>query len=164
MSTPHLDKHLIHNSSLACFLLVFFIDEYCREKSEHPIDLPKLLLVLPLVWNEAVRNALEKRTTRSSAESIIREYPILKVDLSMRVKAHAATTFQGLNLAKSANLIATESDSNGSTSFSRSTVRWPKGAKTQISADMLKTTRQLAIWFSTLPTELIYRLFFGIKK
>lgn len=164
MSAIHLDKHLIHNSSMACFLLTFFIEEYCRENSENPIDLPKLLLVLPIVWNEAARKTLATRNTRSNAISIIREYPILKVDLAIRVQAHTATTFQGLNLAKSAKLVQTHSGVNGDSTLSRTNTRWPKGTKPLLPDEMLKTTRQLAIWFSTVPTEILYRLFFGIKK
>ncbi|WP_369987567.1 three component ABC system middle component [Pseudomonas xanthosomatis] len=164
MNAPHLDKHLIHNSSMACFLLTFFIEEYCRENSDNPIDLAKLLLVLPIVWNEAARQTLATRTTRSNAQSIIREYPILKVDLDTRVQAHAATTLQGLNLAKSAKLLQTQLDSDGDTVFTRTSTRWPKGTKPLLPDDMLKTTRQLAIWFSTVPTEILYRILFGIKK
>ncbi|WP_370526777.1 three component ABC system middle component [Pantoea sp. Tr-811] len=164
MNTPHLDKHLIHNSSMACFLLTSFVEEYCGEKSPHPIDLPKLLLVLPIVWNEAARKALARKNTRSNAESIIREHPILKVDLTIRVQAHTATTFQGLNLAKSANLITSTAQTNGEPSFVRSETRWPKGTKPRLPDDMLKTTRQLAIWFSKIPTEILFRLFFGMQK
>jgi len=149
---------------MACFLLTFFAEEYCRENSPHPIDLPKLLLVLPIVWNEAARQELAKKNTRSSAQSIIREHPILKVDLPIRVQAHAAATLQGLNLATAANLLQHDAQEGGDTSFSRTGTRWPKGTKSLLSDDMLKTTRQLAIWYSTLPTEILYRLFFGILK
>lgn len=95
MSEVYLDHQLIHNSSLACFLLTHFIGEYQEAGLGQTPDLPKLMLVLPLVWNQRSRDALSPRTSRSTLGAVLRETPVLKIDLQRRVSAHAATTLQG---------------------------------------------------------------------
>lgn len=164
MARAYIDRHLIHNSSLACFLLASFVSEYESQDSEFPIDLMKLMLVLPVVWNESNRIALGSRNARSKIDAVLRDNPVLKIDLEVRVKAHAPATLQGLNLAVSSGVVARSISADGSVHFSTLLSRWPTGIKKTIPADMLKTTKQLALWYSTASTETLYRLLFGIPN
>lgn len=164
MASAYIDRHLIHNSSLACFLLANFVSEYESQDSEFPIDLTKLMLVLPVVWNESNRRALGSRNARSKIDAVLRDNPLLKIDLEARVKAHAPATLQGLNLAVSSGLVARSVNTEGTVHFSTLLSRWPTGIKKSIPPDLLKTTKQLAAWYSTASTETLYKLLFGIPN
>jgi hypothetical protein len=163
MSAPYMDRHLIHNSSLACFLLAYFVSEYKTSDCDNPIDLPKILLVLPIVWNPASSDALSKRNTASTVDNVLRNTPVLKIDLERRVQEYTATTLQGLNLAVSANLIKKEPGEDGDL-FTSLITRWPTGTKTALPAEMVKATKQLATWLATVSTSHIYKLLFGIPN
>jgi len=164
MSEVYLDRHLIHNSSLACFLLTHFIGHYQDAELEQTPDLPKLMLVLPLIWNEASRNELNKRNTRSTLATVLRETPILKIDLQERVAAHAGATLQGLNLAVSSRLVGTVKKNVNTVSFQVLANRWPTGIKSAIPKTMMQTSERLAKWFTTETTENLYKLLFGIPN
>lgn len=164
MSEVYLDHQLIHNSSLACFLLTHFIGEYQEAGLGQTPDLPKLMLVLPLVWSQRSRDALSKRTSRSTLGAVLRETPVLKIDLQRRVSAHAATTLQGLNLAVSSRLVGKIGPKGSETSFQVLVDRWPRGIKNTIPSAMLQTTEKLAKWFATDTTENLYKLLFGIPN
>lgn len=164
MIGAYIDRHLIHNSSLACFLLASFVSEYESQASEFPIDLTKLMLVLPVVWNERNRIALGTRNARSKIDAVLRDNPALKIDLEARVKAHAPATLQGLNLAVSSGLVTRSVEADGTVHFSTLMSRWPIGIKKTIPSDLLKTTKQLAVWYSTASTETLYKLLFGIPN
>lgn len=162
MSDAYLDRQLIHNSSLACFLLTHFIGEYQKAGLGQTPDLPKLMLVLPLVWSQSSREALSRRTSRSTIAAVLRETPVLKIDLQRRVSAHAGTTLQGLNLAMSSRLIGKVGARGSEVSFQVVTDRWPRGIKNTIPASMLQTAERLAKWLATDTTENLYKLLFGI--
>lgn len=161
MSAPFMDQYLIHNTSLACFLLAYFIDEYASAPHGYPIDLPKLLLVLPIVWNPASSDALSKRNTASEIDKVLRDTPVLKIDLERRVQEYVGSTLQGLNLAVSAGLVNKSPGEDGDV-FSSLINRWPKGTKTSIPTAMLKTTKQLSSWLASVSTPQLYKLLFGI--
>jgi hypothetical protein len=141
-----------------------FVAEYESQESEFPLDLPKLLLVLPLVWNESNRNALASRNARSKIDAVLRDNPAVKIDLEARVRAHTPATLQGLNLAVSSGLIGKCTNTEGVVRFSTLMSRWPAGIKKSIPQDLMKTTKQLALWYSTASTETIYKLLFGIPN
>ena len=164
MSEAYLDRQLVHNSSLACFLLTHFISEYQDAGLGQSPDLPKLMLVLPLVWSETSRNELSKRTARSTLSAVFRETPALKIDLQQRVAAHAGTTLQGLNLAVSTRLIGKVGTMADGTSFQVLVDRWPTGIKSTIPKAMMQTAEKLAKWFATDTTENLYKLLFGIAN
>ncbi|RAU45534.1 MULTISPECIES: three component ABC system middle component [unclassified Pseudomonas] len=163
MSEPYLDRQLIHNSSLACFLLAHFIEQYQDAASGQPPDLPKLMLVLPLTWSERSREALSKRNSRSTIANVMREAPVLKIDLAQRVTGHMPTTLQGLNLAVSSRLVG-KIGSGDVASFQSLADRWPRGIRNTIPTAMLKTVEKLAKWFAAESTENLYKLLFGIPN
>lgn len=162
MSDAYLDRQLIHNSSLACFLLTHFIAQYEEAALGQTPDLQKLLLVLPLTWSQVSRDALCKRTTRSALATVLRETPVLKIDLQRRVAAHAGATLQGLNLAVSARLVGKIGRTPEAASFQVLVDRWPRGIKNAMPTAMMQTVERLAKWFATESTENLYKLLFGI--
>lgn len=164
MNEAYLDRQLIHNSSLACFLLTYFIGQYQNAASANTLDLPKLMLVLPLAWSESSRAELSKRTARSTLAAVLRETPVLKIDLQQRVAAHAGTTLQGLNLAVSTRLIGKIGTMANGVSFQVLADRWPSGIKSTIPTAMMQTVERLAKWFATESTENLYKLLFGIPN
>lgn len=163
MSAPFVDRHLIHNTSLACFLLSYFIDEYDSLDAMHAVDLPKLLLVLPIVWSPASSTALSKRNTASAIDKVLRETPVLKIDLERRVQEYTPSTLQGLNLAVATGLVKKESHEDGDV-FKTLIKRWPRGTKVAIPAEMRKTTMQLSGWLATISTPQLFKLLFGIPN
>lgn len=164
MSEAYLDRQLIHNSSLACFLLTHFIGEYQEAGLGQTPDLPKLMLVLPLVWSQSSQEALSKRTSRSTLAAVLRETPVLKIDLQRRVAAHAGATLQGLNLAVSSRLVGKLGAPADGGRFQVLVDRLPRGIKSTIPTTMLQTTERLAKWFATDSTENLYKLLFGIPN
>lgn len=162
MSEAYLDPQLIHNSTLACFLLTHFIEQYQEAAPGQSPDLPKLMLVLPLAWNESSRNALSKRNAKSAISAVFRETPILKIDLQQRVAAHAAATLQGLNLAVSSRLIGKVGTTENGASFQVLFDSWPRGIKSTIPTAMVQVSERLAKWFATESTENLYKLLFGM--
>ncbi|MDD1963756.1 DUF6521 family protein [Pseudomonas putida] len=164
MSEPFLDRQLIHNSSLACFLLAHFVGQYQNAASGGVPDLPKLMLVLPLTWNDKSRDALAKRNSRSAIGTVMRETPLLRIDLQPRVQAHIGTTLQGLNLAVSTRLIGRLGDSADTVRFQVLTTRWPNGIRNTVPTAMLQTVERLAKWFAAESTENLYKFMFGIPN
>ena len=166
MMKPYLDKHLIHNTTLACFLLTHFVKEYQAVATESSnsslLDLPKLLLVLPYAWNEASRTAINGRTTRTSWANVLRNTPVLKHDLQERVAAHAPASIQGLNLATAAGLLIHHQDETGDTISA--VPRWPTGTKPRLPDDMQGAANRLAGWYASYTTAQLYNLMFGIPN
>lgn len=164
MNRPYLDRYIVHNTSLSCFLLVLFVQQYELEASEHPLDLVKLKLVLPFAWDEASRGSLCSRNARSKLDAVLREAPELKVDLEQRVASRAAVTVQGLNLAVSTKLLAVTQRENDLPVFSNLSDRWPKGTKSALPKEMVSTVNRLANWYAGVDTPTLIKLFFGISN
>ncbi|MNJ49171.1 hypothetical protein D3C77_443890 [compost metagenome] len=164
MNRPYLDRYVVHNSSLSCFLLALFVQQYELESSEHPLDLLKLKLVLPFVWDEASRESLCSRNARSKLDAVLRESPELKVDLEQRVASRAAVTVQGLNLAVSTKLLVVTQRKDDLPVFSNLSARWPNGTKSALPKDMVSTVNRLANWYASVDTPTLLKLFFGISN
>lgn len=164
MTQLYLDRYVIHNSSLSCFLLTLFVQQYELEASEHPLDLLKLKLVLPFAWDEICRDVLCGRNARSKLDAILRESPELRIDLQERVKSRAAVTIQGLNLAVSANLLSVTHKENELPVFTNVTERWPKGTKSALPKEMVATVNRLANWYADIDTPTLLKLLFGITN
>lgn len=162
MSEMYVDRGIIHNSTLACFLLSLFAQKYELEDSEFPLDLLKLQMVLPFVWNESCRKALEKRTARTRFDTVLREAPELKVDLERRVSSHTAVTFQGLNLAVSSKLIEVIHSTSEAPVIKFTLERWPPGTKSALPSEMVTAVNRLANWYSDIDTSTLLKLLFGI--
>ncbi|MCY1538014.1 hypothetical protein D9M68_735350 [compost metagenome] len=158
---PYVDRNLINNSSLACFLLVNFIKQYEEASVEggQP-DLLKLLLVLPFAWHETSRKSIKNRNFSTLLDNVLQEEPLIKANLKRRVSSYSGATIQGLNLATASGLIkriSTDDQDRFSTNF----VRWPSGIKTALPDEMTKTTKRLANWFCIVDTPTLYKALFG---
>lgn len=164
MTQLYLDQYVVHNTSLSCFLLTLFVQQYELEASEHPLDLLKLKLVLPFAWDEICRDALCARNARSKLDAILRDSPELRIDLQARVKSRAAVTIQGLNLAVSANLLSVTHKKDELPVFTNMTERWPKGTKSALPKEMAATVNRLANWYADVDTPTLLKLFFGINN
>ncbi|WP_428555801.1 three component ABC system middle component [Pseudomonas edaphica] len=101
--------------------------------------------------------------TSSAIDNVLRDTPILKIDLELRVQEYAASTLQGLNPGVATKLIEKEPGEDGDV-FTSLVIRWPKGTKASIPAEMLKTTKQLSSWLASVSTPQIYKLLFGIPN
>ncbi|MEF9898075.1 MAG: three component ABC system middle component [Pseudomonas sp.] len=164
MNGPYLDTYVIHNTALACFLLTVFVQQYELEASEHPLDMLKLKLVLPFVWDESSREALCSRNAKTRLDKVFREAPGLKVDLEQRVASRAPVTLQGLNLAVSTNLLAVVRRKDELPVFSNKIDRWPRGTKSALPKDMVMTVNRLANWYAGIDTPNLLKLLFGIPN
>jgi hypothetical protein len=144
--------------------LTVFVQQYELEASEHPLDMLKLKLVLPFVWDEASREALCSRNARTRLDTVFREAPELKIDLEQRVASRAPVTLQGLNLAVSTNLLAVAHSKDELPVFSKKIDRWPRGTKSALPKDMLMTINRLANWYAGIDTPTLLKLLFGIPN
>lgn len=155
------DVNIINNSSLACFLIIYFIDEYKKISVDgtNP-DLMKLLLVLPLVWHKTSREIIRKKQLHIPLNTVIQDNPLIKSNLKQRISEYTGPTIQGLNLAVSSGLLI-KLIKNNEICFKINFTRWPSGIKKTIPDDMVKTIARIANWFYHIDTASLYTLLLG---
>ncbi|EAA7700524.1 hypothetical protein A6X29_000406 [Salmonella enterica subsp. enterica serovar Cerro] len=155
------DINIINNSSLACFLLIYFIDEYKKISIDgtNP-DLMKLLLVLPLVWHKTSRDIIKKKQLNTPLNMVIQNNPSIKSNLKQRISEYTGPTLQGLNLAVSSGLLTRLVEHN-EIYLKINFTRWPSGIKKKIPDDMTKTIVRLANWFYYIDAASLYALLLG---
>jgi hypothetical protein len=163
MTSGYLDRNLVQNSALACFLLTHFIRRYeeLTANTESP-ELLKLLLVLPVVWHKESCNAVKRRQSSTSLQVVLAECPSIKNQFQERVAEFSPVSCQGMNLGCASGLLRTVSVRNEpclSTNFDR----WPKGYKSSNGpSEMLQAVGRLAVWFKDAQTAQLYRQFLGV--
>ncbi|MBW5891228.1 three component ABC system middle component [Pectobacterium polaris] len=155
------DINIINNSSLACFLILYFIDEYKKISVDgtNP-DLMKLLLVLPLVWHKTSREIIRKKQLHTPLNMVIQDNPLIKSNFKQRISEYTGPTIQGLNLAVSSGLLI-KLVKNNEIFFKINFTRWPSGIKKTIPDDMVKTIARIANWFYYIDTASLYALLLG---
>jgi len=74
MKDGYLDKNLVQNSALACFILTSFVRKYeeLTAKTASP-EVLKLLLVLPIVWHKDSCNAVKSRNFSTPLNVVLAE-------------------------------------------------------------------------------------------
>ncbi|WP_157652849.1 three component ABC system middle component [Burkholderia ubonensis] len=145
----YIDRTLIHNSALACFLLASFTKEYqVRTVNRGHPSFEKLLLVLPLVWHGPSRRGIQSRNFATPMHVVIADEPRITESLADRVAAHAAVSSQGLNIACATGLLVKRFDGD-EREFAFGPPRWPPGSSPASSIDneMSGTVLRLANWF-----------------
>lgn len=157
----YMDKNIINNSSLACFLLVFFVEEYKKLSVDARCpDLMQLLLILPFSWHNTSREAIKTKKSSTSLDSVIQISPLIKSNLNQRITGYTGATLQGLNLAVSSGLLIRVEEAD-KILFKRSLKKWPANVKNALPPDMSKTITRLANWFYHMDTPSIYSLLLG---
>ena len=148
MTTGYIDRSLMHNSALACFVLASFAREYqsLTANTRHP-SFEKLLLVLPLVLHKPTRDGIKRRKSGTPLHSVLIDEPRILEGLRARVAAHAGVSCQGLNIACETGLLL-RSEKDGEVFFSFKNAQWPRGSNpTSISTDIVGAISRLARWF-----------------
>src|SRR3954471_1282378 len=114
----YMDRSLMHNSALACFVLTSFAREYQALTANTRLpSFEKLLLVLPLALHKPTRDGIRRRQFATPLYSVITEEPRIIEGLRSRVAAHAGVSCQGLNIACETGLLV-KRDKDGETLFS----------------------------------------------
>lgn len=163
MTVGYVDRNLVHNSALACFLLTAFVHQYeeLTAKTESP-ELMKLLLILPVVWHKESCNAIKSRQFTTPLQAVLADSPLIKNQFQERVAEFSPVSCQGLNLACASGLLRRTSIEN-EPYFSVAFERWPQGSKpTNAPSEMLQALNRLAVWFKDAQTAQLYNQFFGI--
>lgn len=148
MSTGYIDRNLVQNSALACFLLTTFVKKYEEQtaNTESP-ELIKLLLVLPVLWHKDSCDAIKGREFSTPLQAVLMECPQIRNQFQERVSEFSAVSCQGLNLACASGLLGHFND-GGKVILSTKFQRWPKGSKpVNVPPDMQLALRRLAVWF-----------------
>ncbi|WP_442783226.1 three component ABC system middle component [Collimonas fungivorans] len=161
MSHGYVDRNLIQNSTLACFLLTSFVHKYeeLTAKTRSP-ELMKLLLILPIVWHRESCDAIKSRIFSTPLQAVLADSPYIKAHLQERMDEFAAVSFQGLNLACATGLLRRVSATNAEPSLTATFSQWPRGSKpVNVPREMLQTIQRLATWFKDAPTAHLYSLF-----
>jgi hypothetical protein len=153
----YIDHNLIQNSALSCFLLTEFIKQYeAAAPQSAPVELTKMLLVLPLLWHQASCQSIEKRNLATPLHAVLKDTPAILIGFRRRVEAFTGPTLQGLNLACASGLL-TRSGHAGQPTVSLNFDRWPKNSKPVDAPDqMLRAIERLACWFSLASTPQLY--------
>lgn len=151
------DHNLIQNSALSCFLLTIFVKQYeVTAPDSAPVELTKILLILPLLWHQASCQSIQKRNLATPLHAVLRETPSILVDMRRRVAAYTGPTLQGLNLACASGLLIKSDDPNRP-AFSANFNHWPKKSKpTNAPGDMVRAIERLACWFSLASAPQLY--------
>lgn len=98
----YMDKNIINNSSLACFLFVLFVEEYEKLSIDDRVpDLMQFLLILPFTWNKISREAIKTKKSSTPLDVVIQATPIIKSNINQRIADYSGITLQGLNFAVS---------------------------------------------------------------
>ncbi|ENK9285500.1 DUF6521 family protein [Escherichia albertii] len=157
----YVDKNIINNSSLACFLFVFFTEEYEKLSIDDRFpDLMQFLLILPFTWNKISREAIKTKKSSTPLDVVIQATPIIKSNINQRIADYSGITLQGLNFAVSSGLLI-KVEADNKILFKRSPAKWPTDIKKTLPSDMSKTIIRLANWFYHMDTPLIYSLLLG---
>ncbi len=155
------DRNIINNSSLSCFLLVLFVDEYeAISVDNRTPDLMLLLIILPIVWHKNSRELIKTKKSSTPFYNIILENQLIKSNFRNRIIDYTGATLQGLNFAVSSGLLVKSKEKNKIT-FKRSEKKWPRGIKKELPSDMTKVVSRLAKWFYYMDNSSIYSLLLG---
>ena len=163
MSTGYIDRNLVQNSALACFLLTAFVKRYegLTAGTESP-ELMKLLLVLPVLWHKDSCDVIKSRDFSTPLQTVLMEHPQIRNQFQERVSEFSAVSCQGLNLACASGLLKTFTDS-GVVVLSTKFQRWPKGSKpVNVPPDMQHALRRLAVWFKDAKTAELFGQFLRV--
>jgi hypothetical protein len=163
MTGGYVDRNLIQNSSLACFLLTSFVRRYeeLTANTESP-ELMKLLLVLPVVWHKESCKAVKSRQFSTQLQAVLADCPSIKNQFQERLSEFSPVSCQGLNLACATGLLRCVSIEN-EPYLSATFDRWPLGSKpTGVPSDMLQAVYRLAVWFKDANTAQLYSQFLGV--
>lgn len=157
----YMDKNIINNTSLACFLLVLFAEEYAKVSSDNRYpDLMKCLAVLPLVWHKLSRDAIKTKKNTTPLGVAITETPLIKSNFKRRITDYTGATVQGLNFAVSTGLLVRIVE-NDMIFFKRSSSRWPNNVKKSLPPDMARAITRIANWFNHMDSLSVYSLLLG---
>jgi len=155
------DRNIINNSSLACFLIILFIEEFEKKSlDKRSPDLLLFLLILPFAWHKISRETIKNKKSTTVLDAVIQENPLIKANFDQRVSNYAGPTLQGLNLAVASGLV-TKIEIENIIQFKRSTKKWPSNVKKTLPDDMSKTIVRLANWFHQMDTPQIYNFLLG---
>jgi hypothetical protein len=163
MSAGYVDRNLVQNSALACFLLTAFVQRYeeLTAKTSSP-ELMKLLLVLPVVWHKKSCDAIKGREFSTSLQTVLAECPHIRSQFQERVAAFSAVSCQGLNLACASGLLR-QVTVGGSVCLSTTFDKWPRGSKpANVPSDMQRTVARLAVWFRDAKTAQLFGQFLRV--
>lgn len=159
MRVGYIDRSLMQNSALACFILASFAKEYKDRtaNTRHP-SFEKFLLVLPIVWHGPSRRSIYKRNFATSLHTVISDEPRITERLAERVAAYAPVSSQGLNIACATGLLIKRYEGNKKNFAFRSS-RWPSGSNpTSIDSEMSGSVLRLANWFKDATTAELYAI------
>lgn len=163
MSTGYIDRNLVQNSTLACFLLTAFVKRYeeLTASTESP-ELMKLLLVLPILWHKDSCDAIKGRDFSTPLQAVLMECPQIRNQFQERVSEFSAVSCQGLNLACASGLLRQSNDS-GAVVLSTKFQKWPKGSKpVNVPQDMQLALRRLAVWFKDAKAAQLFGQFLRV--
>ncbi|MHB2056179.1 DUF6521 family protein [Pantoea dispersa] len=159
----YVDKNIINNSVLACFLLTNFIAEFEKDtQNKRNTDISLLLLVLPLLWHETSRIAIRNKKKSTLLSTIIIDNPLIQHSIKNRITNFSGATLQGLNLAVASGLLEKLKIDNN-IYFRRTKKKIPNDIKHELPDDMQKCIPRISFWFSQEDTAEIFSLILGEK-
>jgi len=125
-----------------------------RAECARPIELPKLLLVLPIVFHRRSASSVARLQFASGLLKAIDDEPLIVVGLQERVKSNAERTYRSLALAIGAGLLArsTELDTWPLYESRRRGVPTKIKPQTEREQCVLAASKRLGYWFAGADT------------
>ena len=157
MRKGYIDRSLVQNSAMACFLLTDFVRKYeeLTARTEGP-SFFKTLLVLPFVWHRESAEAIKSRDFSTPLRAVLAEQPAIRTHFQERISEFSAISCQGLNLAWASFLLRQE-NSDVDRRLRVAFTKWPRGSKpTDLPRDMVNANSRLAAWFKDASTAQLY--------
>ncbi|WP_431090335.1 three component ABC system middle component [Paenibacillus sp. 8b26] len=144
-----LDEYeVVQNIALGSLALWSFSVEYYKTVEEKKgIDLRTLMLVLPLVYNESIANAVYKRKFKGGLFNSLNDDKALFIGLQERMQDMSVLSLKSLNLCLSSNLLLYQ---NSSYEFLPIRMGNSNYDYAESIKKILAASKRFGYWFSTI--------------
>ncbi|MDH2333875.1 three component ABC system middle component [Paenibacillus polymyxa] len=144
-----LDEYeVVQNIALGSLALWSFSVEYYKTLEEkRGIDLPTLMLVLPLIYNESITNSVYKRKFKGGLFNSLNDDKALFVGLQERMQDMSALSLKSLNLCLSGKLLMYQHNSYEFVPIRMGTSNL---GYTESIKKILSASKRFGYWFATI--------------
>lgn len=145
----HLDEYdIVQNVSLASLAIWSFSAKYyTTNEEEKGIDLQVLMMILPILFNEALVNSIYRRNFKKGFFSVLNDNRSFYIGLQERMENMSTLTLRSINVCISSKLLMYDSESY---SFIPVRTTVPKYKGHEDIKKIFAASERLGYWFATI--------------